>query len=168
MKYFFMLFVCLTLSHFGYTQNDDRGYIVKVGDKAPDITITYTDGTRKKLSDFRGKIVMLQFTGSWCGVCRKEMPFIEKDIWLKHKNNPHFALIGIDLKENREQTIQFGKDLNDEFNAGNIDSWDSVHQLSIVAQLEEIFDVMFDPEDILGLTSYAEGKKILSKYNVEL
>ena len=39
------------------------------------------------------------------------MPFIEKDIWLKHKNNPHFALIGIDLKENREQTIQFGKDL---------------------------------------------------------
>ena len=111
MKYFFMLFVCLTLSHFGYTQNDDRGYIVKVGDKAPDITITYTDGTRKKLSDFRGKIVMLQFTASWCGVCRKEMPFIEKDIWLKHKNNPHFALIGIDLKENREQTIQFGKDL---------------------------------------------------------
>ena len=128
-----MLFVCLTLSHFGYTQNDDRGYIVKVGDKAPvfdqhffefftsyivkvgdkapDITITYTDGTRKKLSDFRGKIVMLQFTASWCGVCRKEMPFIEKDIWLKHKNNPHFALIGIDLKENREQTIQFGKDL---------------------------------------------------------
>ena len=98
MKYFFMLFVCLTLSHFGYTQNDDRGYIVKVGDKAPDITITYTDGTRKKLSDFRGKIVMLQFTASWCGVCRKEMPFIEKDIWLKHKNNPHFALIGIDLK----------------------------------------------------------------------
>ena len=88
MKYFFMLFVCLTLSHFGYTQNDDRGYIVKVGDKAPDITITYTDGTRKKLSDFRGKIVMLQFTASWCGVCRKEMPFIEKDIWLKHKNNP--------------------------------------------------------------------------------
>ena len=49
MKYFFMLFVCLTLSHFGYTQNDDRGYIVKVGDKAPDITITYTDGTRKAI-----------------------------------------------------------------------------------------------------------------------
>ena len=59
-------------------------------------------------------------------------------------------------------------DLNDEFKAGNVDSWDSVHQLSIVAQLEEIFDVMFDPEDILGLTSYAEGKKILAKYNVEL
>ena len=33
---------------------DDRGYIVKVVEKAPDITITYTDGTTKKLSDFRG------------------------------------------------------------------------------------------------------------------
>ena len=109
MKYFFMLFVCLTLSHFGYTQNDDRGYIVKVGDKAPDITITYTDGTRKKLSDFRGKIVMLQFTASWCGVCRKEMPFIEKDIWLKHKNNPEFALIGIDRDEPLDKVIAFGK-----------------------------------------------------------
>ena len=35
------------------------------------------------LSSLRGKVVMLQFTASWCGVCRKEMPFIEKDIWLK-------------------------------------------------------------------------------------
>ena len=95
------------------TQNkqDNRGYIVKVGDQAPDITITYTDGTTKKLSDFRGKVVMLQFTASWCGVCRKEMPFIEKDIWEKHKNNPKFTLIGIDLQESKEKTTQFAKDL---------------------------------------------------------
>lgn len=52
MKYFFMLFVCLTLSHFGYTQNDDRGYIVKVGDKAPDITITYTGRNPEKAIRF--------------------------------------------------------------------------------------------------------------------
>ena len=105
MKYFFMLFVCLTLSHFGYTQNDDRGYIVKVGDKAPDITITYTDGTRKKLSDFRGKIVMLQFTASWCGVCRKEMPDryrserkpgTDNTVWQGFKNH-----LSIDLRPRR-------------------------------------------------------------------
>lgn len=86
---------------------DDRGYIVKVGEKAPDITITYTDGTTKKLSDFRGKVVMLQFTASWCGVCRKEMPFIERDIWQKHKDHPQFALLGIDLKEDAATTEQF-------------------------------------------------------------
>lgn len=92
-------------------QSDDRGYIVKVGDMAPDIEIRYTDGKVSKLSDLKGKIVMLQFTASWCGVCRKEMPFIEKDIWQKHKNDPSFALIGIDLKESREKTIQFAKDI---------------------------------------------------------
>lgn len=92
-------------------QENDRGYIVKVGDQAPDIDIIYTDGSQKKLSDFRGKTVMLQFTASWCGVCRKEMPFIEKDIQQKYKDNPDFVLIGIDLKESKEKTIQFAKDL---------------------------------------------------------
>lgn len=92
-------------------QEDSRGYIVKIGEQAPDIDILYTDGTQKKLSDFRGKTVMLQFTASWCGVCRKEMPFIEKDIQQKYKDHPGFVLIGIDLKESREKTIQFAKDL---------------------------------------------------------
>lgn len=92
-------------------QEDSRGYIVKIGEQAPDIDILYTDGTQKKLSDFRGKTVMLQFTASWCGVCRKEMPFIEKDIQQKYKDHPGFVLIGIDLKESREKTIQFAKNL---------------------------------------------------------
>ena len=53
--------------------------------------------------------VMLQFTASWCGVCRKEMPFIEKDIWLKHKNNADFALIGIDRDEPLDKVLAFAK-----------------------------------------------------------
>lgn len=88
---------------------DSTGYIVKVGEPAPDFTITLTDGKQMKLSELRGKVVMLQFTASWCGVCRKEMPFIEKDIWLKHKNNPEFALIGIDRDEPLDKVIAFGK-----------------------------------------------------------
>lgn len=89
--------------------NDDRGYTVKVGDQAPDFIIEYLDGSTKKLSELKGKLVMLQFTASWCGVCRKEMPYIEKDIWSKHKNNPNFALIGIDLKEDKETTAKFAE-----------------------------------------------------------
>lgn len=88
---------------------DSVGYIVKVGDVAPDFEMQLTDGTKQKLSDLRGKVVMLQFTASWCGVCRKEMPFIEKDIWLKHKENPNFALMGIDRDEPLETVIEFGK-----------------------------------------------------------
>ncbi len=78
---------------------DNRQYKVKEGELAPDFDMSMPDGTVVKLSDLRGKVVMLQFTASWCGVCRKEMPYIEKEIWQKHKDNPEFALFGIDREE---------------------------------------------------------------------
>ncbi len=85
---------------------DDRGYIVKLGDMAPDFTISYTDGSTKKLSDLRGSVVMLQFTASWCSVCRKEMPHIENEIWQPNKDKG-LILIGIDRGETLEKTIEF-------------------------------------------------------------
>lgn len=91
---------------------DSRGYIVKVGDETPDFEIEYLDGRREMLSSHRGKLIMLQFTASWCGVCRKEMPFIEEKIWKRHSGNPNFLLLGIDFKESKEITEKFAKDLN--------------------------------------------------------
>lgn len=88
---------------------DSNGYVVFDGDKAPDFTVTLTDGRQLKLSDLRGKLVMIQFTASWCGVCRKEMPFIERDIWQRHKDNPNFVLIGIDRDEPLEKVVNFAK-----------------------------------------------------------
>ena len=71
-------FTFFFISTFAYSQ-DDRGYIVQVGQTAPDFTTITTDGKKFNLLENRGKIVMLQFTASWCGVCRKEMTHIEKD-----------------------------------------------------------------------------------------
>ena len=88
---------------------DSNGYVVFDGDKAPDFTVTLTDGRQLKLSDLRGKLVMIQFTASWCGVCREEMPFIERDIWQRHKDNPNFVLIGIDRDEPLEKVVNFAK-----------------------------------------------------------
>lgn len=90
-------------------QADSTGYIVRVGDMAPDFTVTLTDGQKIRLSSLRGKIVMLQFTASWCGVCRKEMPHIEKEIWLRHKDNNDFVLIGIDRDEPLDKVMAFAK-----------------------------------------------------------
>lgn len=90
-------------------QADSTGYIVRVGDMAPDFTVTLTDGTRLTLSSLRGKVVMLQFTASWCGVCRKEMPFIERDIWQRHKSDSGFYLLGIDRDEPLEKVLAFAK-----------------------------------------------------------
>lgn len=58
--------------------------------------------------------------------------------------------------------------LNDSFAKDSVDGWDSVHQLNIIALLEESFDIMFDPEDIMEFTSYEKGKKVLGKYEVSL
>ncbi len=90
-------------------QADSTGYIVRVGETAPDFTVTLTDGQKVALSSLRGKVVMLQFTASWCGVCRKEMPYIEKDIWQKHKDNKDFVLIGIDRDEPLDKVLAFAK-----------------------------------------------------------
>lgn len=88
---------------------DAVGYLVKVGDVAPDFEMVLTSGERVSLSALRGKVVMLQFTASWCGVCRKEMPFIEKDIWQKHNKRGDFALLGIDRDEPLETVVAFAK-----------------------------------------------------------
>ena len=107
-----MLIIALTLTAWQATGQDNRQYIVKVRDPAPDIELISLDGTRQRLGDLRGRVVMLQFTASWCGVCRQEMPYIERDIWLKHKSNPAFRLYGIDLKESKEVTEKFASDMH--------------------------------------------------------
>lgn len=89
----------------------DYGYIVKIGQQVPDFTVTTTDGKTVRMADLKGKVVMLQFTASWCGVCRKEMPHIEADIWRKYKDNKNFALYGIDLDEPVEKVKEFAKQI---------------------------------------------------------
>lgn len=60
------------------------------------------------------------------------------------------------------------EDLSDNYGKETVEEWDSVHLLSLIAELEEAFDIMFDPEDIMEMTSYAKGRELLAKYEVEL
>lgn len=93
------------------TVDDDshRQFLVRVGDIAPDFEIEFPNGEKKILSSLRGKVIMLQFTASWCGVCRKEMPHIEKEIWQKHKHDSNFVLWGIDREEPVEKINELKK-----------------------------------------------------------
>ena len=50
----------------------------------------------------------------------------------------------------------------------SVDLWDSVGHMSLIAALEEAFDIMIDTDDIIDLSSYEKGKEIITKYGIEL
>jgi peroxiredoxin len=90
--------------------DEDRGYLVKVGDQAPDdFELVLQDGKKTSLKELRGKTVVLQFTASWCSVCRKEMPHLE-EMWKKYQDK-NIVLIGVDRDEPLEKVKQFHKDM---------------------------------------------------------
>ena len=109
-----LLSICLIFTVFSLLSGQNRvyenGYIVKVGDMAPDFTVNEAGGKSYRLSDLKGKVVMLQFTASWCSVCRTEMPFIESEIW-KLKKDKGLAVIGIDRDEPQEKVARFSQDM---------------------------------------------------------
>ena len=64
---------------------------------APDFTLKDSNGTSVKLSDYRGKVVLLNFWATWCGPCKIEIPwFVEFEQKFKDQG---FAVLGISMDE---------------------------------------------------------------------
>lgn len=61
---------------------------------APDFTVYDREGNTVRLSDFRGKPVVLNFWASWCGPCKKEMPDFE-EIYREYGENIHFVMVNL-------------------------------------------------------------------------
>jgi len=103
---FFLMCIAIALNQ----TPDDRGYIVNVAENSPDFTLDFPDGSQISLKDLKGQVTLLQFTASWCHVCREEMPHIEKEIWKVYKNMG-LNVIGIDRDEPAEVVTSFAKEV---------------------------------------------------------
>ncbi len=101
-----LLVVLFSCAQSEKVDESDRGYHVKIGDTVSNIDFSFPDGSVMSLYDLKGKVVILQFTASWCSVCRKEMPFLEEEVWQKHKDDD-FIFIGVDYDESAEKVVAF-------------------------------------------------------------
>jgi acyl carrier protein len=64
-------------------------------------------------------------------------------------------------------TFQFPSDVSlDSIIYGEIKGWDSLNHLTLVAEIEEKFDIMLDTDDVLDMSSYHKAVEIVGKYNV--
>ncbi len=73
------------------------------GALAPDFTGVGPDGDTVRLSDFRGKVVLIDFWASWCGPCRRENPNVVR-AYQKYKDKG-FDIIGVSLDRDRNRWI---------------------------------------------------------------
>ena len=87
-------------------QTENRGFIVNVGDMMPDFELADLDGQVHTNESLLGQVYVLQFTASWCSVCRAEMPHLESAVWQGFKERD-FMLLGVDLDEPRDKVAQF-------------------------------------------------------------
>ena len=84
---------------------------IAVGNDAYNFCLQDLDGKQYRLADYRGKYVLMEFSASWCGWCKKEIPFL-KQVYEAHKDDNNFQMFTINLDDNREKWAKEVKDLN--------------------------------------------------------
>ncbi len=119
-----------------YRQPNFRG-----GDKAPDIDVVLVDGQHAKLSDLKGKYVLLQFWGSWCGPCRQENPYLVQ-LYNKY-HDKGFEIFSIGIESSRESWLSAIK------NDGMIWRYHSMEPINFDGSLAKQFNIKSIPTTFL-------------------
>jgi len=89
-----------------YQQGD--GGIIRIGQMAPDFSVKTADGREVRLSDYRGKLVFINFWASWCAPCASEMPDLE--ILNKAFKNRKFQMLTFSVDVNPNDAEKFYKE----------------------------------------------------------
>jgi cytochrome c biogenesis protein CcmG/thiol:disulfide interchange protein DsbE len=71
---------------------------------APDFTLSDASGNPVKLSDFQGKVVLLNFWATWCGPCKVEIPWFDE--FQEQYSDRDFVVLGVSMDEDGWKSVQ--------------------------------------------------------------
>jgi thiol-disulfide isomerase/thioredoxin len=77
--------------------------------QAIDGTFTTLDGKPTKISDWKGKVVIIDYWATWCGPCRQSFPSLQK-LYLRYKDNPNVVFAIVNVWERSDDRVQTVKD----------------------------------------------------------
>jgi peroxiredoxin len=95
------------------TANKDDVQLLKIGDNAPDFSLVDLNGETHKLSDYKGQGVLLNFWGTWCKPCKKEMPAINNQY--KQFKDQGVQILGVNIAQSNLEVSSYADKLGVEF-----------------------------------------------------
>ena len=93
--------LCYSLKGDGSTNKTQRGTGLSIGSRAPDFALNDPQGKTNRLSDYKGKVVLIDFWATWCAPCQKELPLIQR-IYDRYKDE---GLVVLTISVDRQQSI---------------------------------------------------------------
>ncbi len=90
----------------------ERGIGPGLGKPAPEFALLDTDGNVRHLSDFRGKVVLINFWATWCAPCRKEFPELVETY---DTQKSEIVVVGINMQENSDRVREFAEEFGADF-----------------------------------------------------
>jgi cytochrome c biogenesis protein CcmG/thiol:disulfide interchange protein DsbE len=98
----FLLIIALAIGGYFIYEHNKKPPLIE-GDDAPDFTLPLLGGGETTLSDYRGKVVLINIWATWCEPCREEMPYIENQ-YQNLKDRP-FEILAISEDKRGEEDV---------------------------------------------------------------
>lgn len=107
MKNILLLLSFVFCTGFVFAQSEDMGTYTKIGDSIPSFSFEIEKGKTVNISDYKGKLILINLFATWCPPCNEELPLAQKQIWDKHQSDKNFAFFVFGREEGWEKLTPY-------------------------------------------------------------
>lgn len=101
------LAILFMLLPFASVAQEDQSTLTKVGDDVPQFSFEIEKGKQVNISDYKGKLILINLFATWCPPCNTELPLVQKQIWEKYGSNSGFAFFVFGREEGWDKLIPY-------------------------------------------------------------